>query len=76
MERGFLDILIGDVVVVCDEYSHDYEEHYFKVTSIEYEEEFINEDNPEGMRCYGEDLDCDTDDYIGVVTEGNFINIV
>lgn len=82
MSKGFLDIEVGDIVIVCDEYSHDYEEHYFKVESIEYEHGCINgELNPRGMRCYGIDLDhwneeiggYDTNDYIGVVTEGNFV---
>lgn len=80
--KGFLDIKVGDTVVVCDENGHDYEEHYFRVDSIEYEKEYVNgKENPNGMRCYGVDLDCwdeetndyNTDDYIGVVTEGNFV---
>lgn len=81
LDKGFLDIKVGDTVVVYDEYSHDYEEHYFKVESIEYDKENATETNPDGMMCYGTDLDCwneeindyDTDDYIGVVTEGNFV---
>ena len=85
MERSFLDIQVGDIVIVYDEYGHDCEQHYFKVESIEYDKEYINgEVNPKGMRCYGIDLDCwdeefqeyDTDDYIGVVTEGNFCGFV
>lgn len=82
MNKGFLDIEVGDIVIVYDEYSHDYDEHYFKVEHIEYDDEYINgEYNPKGMRCYGIDLDYWDeeeqdfigDDYIGVVTEGNFV---
>lgn len=81
MSKGFSDIKEGDIVVVYDEYGHDYEEHYFKVESIGYDDEYISKQNPKGMRCYGIDLDCwneeekdfDTDDYFGVVTEGNFV---
>jgi len=81
MSKGFLDIKVGDIIIVYDEYNHDYEEHYFRVESIEYDSENSTETNPKGMTCYGTDLDCwdeeredyDTDDYIGVVTEGNFV---
>ena len=79
--KGFIDIKVGDVVIVYDEYSRDYEEHYFKVESVEYDKINATETNPEGMVCYGTDLDCyneelgvyDTDDYVSVVTEGNFV---
>lgn len=81
MEKGFVDIKVGDVVIVYDEYNHDYIEHIFKVESIEYDNENITESNPKGMRCYGSDLCCwndeignhDNDDYIGFVTESNFV---
>ncbi len=81
-KKGFLDIKIGDVVVAFDEYGHDYAEHRIEVTSIEHYDEYINgKANPCGRRCYGIDLDCcgeesdcfDADDYIEVVTEGNFV---
>lgn len=84
MNKGFLDIQIGDIAVVYDEYGHDYEEHRVKVDCIEFEDEFINgEYNPKGMRCYGTDLNCwnegiqdyDTDEYISIVTEGNFVRV-
>jgi len=82
MKKGFQDIKVGDIVVVWDEYGHDYDEHYLKVEEIEYDNEYINgEANPKGMRCYGTDLDLwdeEAQDYIGdeyitVVTEGNFV---
>ena len=82
MSKSFLDIQVGDIIIVYDEYGHNYEEHYFKVESIEYDKENINEKtNPKGMRCYGIDLDCwnedlncyDSDNYISVVSETNFI---
>ena len=37
MHKGFLDIKVGDKVIVFDEYSHDYEEHILEVNSIEYD---------------------------------------
>ena len=75
--RIFKDIEVGDEVVVYDEYSHDYIEHIIKVDSIEYYNEFITKDNPKGMICYGTDLEEEelSDDYITVVTEGNFIRM-
>jgi hypothetical protein len=82
--RTFLDIKVGDIVIVTDEYSHDLDYHRIKVESIEYDNSLANgEDNPCGMRCYGTDLeywneetqDYDIDDYITIVTEGNFIEI-
>ena len=82
--KSFLDIKVGDIVIVYDEYSHDYSEHRLKVNSIEFDDELINGTvNPKGMRCYGTDLDYwneetqdyDGDDYITIVTEGNFVRI-
>ena len=78
MEKKFIDIKVGDKVIVCDEYSHDYNEHILKVDSIEYHEDFITETNPKGMHCFGTDLQEDEwgDDYITQVHEGNFCRIV
>ena len=74
MKKNFLDIEIGDAVVVYDEYSHDYNEHILLVDAIEYDKEYITESNPKGMVCYGADLDMEEwgDDYITQVHEGNF----
>jgi hypothetical protein len=74
MKKNFLDIEVGDKVIVCDEYSHDYEEHTLQVDSIEYDAEWATEANPKGMHCYGTDLEEEEwgDDYITQVTEGNF----
>ena len=74
--RTFKDIKVGDIVVVYDEYSHDYNEHILKVNSIEYEKEYVTEYNPNGMICYGIDLEEEWgDDYITVVTESNFVRM-
>lgn len=70
--KDFLDIKIGDKVVVYDEYKHDYDEHCIQIESIEYDECNITNTNPQGMICYGKDLDW-WDDYITNVTESNFI---
>ena len=75
--RTFKDIKVGDIVIVYDEYSHDYNEHIIKVDSIEYDKENVTENNPDGMICYGTDLEEEEwgDDYITVVTVGNFVSI-
>lgn len=75
--RTFKDIKVGDIVIVYDEYSHDYNEHVIEVESIEYDKENVTEDNPDGMICYGTDLEEEEwgDDYITVVTVGNFVSI-
>lgn len=81
MKKDFLDIKVGDIVVVYDEYNHDYDEHYIEVESVEYDDCNATETNPKGMTCYGKDLnwwndrlqDYDGDDYITNVTESNFI---
>lgn len=74
MKKDFLDIKVGDTVIVYDEYSHDYEEHLLRIDSIEYDKEYTTETNPKGMICYGTDLEEEEwgDDYITHVTEGNF----
>lgn len=74
MHKGFLDIKVGDKVIVFDEYSHDYAEHILEVNSIEYDSEWATETNPKGMHCYGTDLEEEEwgDDYVTQVHEGNF----
>jgi hypothetical protein len=78
MKEIFLDIQVGDKVIVYDEYSHDYCEHILRVDVIEWDKEYITETNPQGMHCYGTDLEEEEwgDDYITQVTEGNFCRIV
>ena len=75
--RTFKDIKVGDIVIAYDEYSHDYNEHTIQIDSIEYDKENVTEDNPDGMICYGTDLEEEEwgDDYITVVTIGNFVSI-
>lgn len=75
--ENFNDIKIGNIVIAYDEYSHDYIEHRIKIESVEHDEAYITEENPEGIVYYGIDLDRedDDDDFISVVTEGNFCGI-
>lgn len=76
MNKGFLDIKVGDVVIAYDENtSHDYLEHIIKITSIEYEKDYVTETNPNGMHCYGDDLEEEEwgDDYLTHVNEVNFV---
>lgn len=78
MEKKFLDIKVGDKVIVWDEYSHDYVEHVLEVDSIEYHEDWVTETNPKGMHCFGTDLEEEEwgDDYITQVHEGNFVGFL
>ncbi len=75
--RTFKDIQIGDIVIAYDEYSHDYNEHIIKIDSIEYDKEYATKNNPDGIICYGTDLEEEEygDDYITFVHEGNFVCI-
>ena len=74
--KSFLDIEIGDEVIVYDNYT----EHCLLVESIEYDDDYVTETNPNGKHCYGKDLtywndelqDYD-DDYVTHVWEDNFI---
>lgn len=69
-------VKVGDIVVCYDEYTHDYDEHLFKVNNIE-------EDEEGGIKLFGVDLSCVdeetneycTDEYISYVHVGNFIGI-
>lgn len=76
-EENFIDIKVGDIVIVYDDVSHDYVEHKLRIDSIEYNDENKTKSNPKGMICYGTDLDEEYfgDDYISIVTENNFIRI-
>ena len=75
------DVKVGDVVICYDEYSHDGEQHEFRVTSIEKDPLNATEGDAEGIRCYGDDLssmidgEYVDDEYIGYVHIGNFIGI-
>ena len=75
--RTFNDIKIGDIVIAYDEYSHDYNEHTIQINSVEYDKEYVTESNPDGMICYGTNLEKEEwgDDYITFVHEGNFVCI-
>ena len=73
----FADILFSDLVVVYDEYSHDYVEHVINVRSIEQDKENVTETNPEGIVAYGRDLtDQNEETMITTVTESNFVRFV
>jgi hypothetical protein len=78
MNNKFLDIHIGDKVIAFDEYSHDYVEHILRIDSIENDESYITDTNPNGVVFYGTDLEEEEwgDDYITFVHEGNFVRII
>ncbi len=73
----FFDLKVGDVALAYDEYSRDGDIHHVKITNIEYDKANVCEENPEGMTCYGEDLEKEEwgDDYVTVVTPSNFAGI-
>ena len=75
--KKYTDIKVGDIVTVFDEYAHDYLVHRIKIENIEYDEENITEDNPQGMVCYGTDMEEEEwgDDYLTVATVLNFIGV-
>lgn len=74
-KEDFLDILVGDYVIVYDEYCHDYVEHLIQISEIECDDEYITDTNPSGKVCYGDDLDYEEDsDYcVTHVNEANFV---
>lgn len=76
-KRDFLDIREGDTVIAFDDYS-TCDEHILRIDRIEYGKEWITDANPEGMVCYGTDLEEEDwgDDYITEVHEGNFVRFV
>ena len=78
MKTNFLDIEIGDIVVVYDEYAHDFLTHILKVDSVEFGDDFITEDNPDGIHFFGTDLQEEEwgDDYITQIHEGNFLRFI
>ncbi len=78
MNNNFLDIHIGDKVIVFDEYSRDYIEHILRIDSMENDEAYITDTNPNGVAFYGTDLEEEewSDDYITFVHEGNFVGII
>lgn len=74
VKKNFTDIQAGDIVICYNQYSHDYKEHRFLVTSIEKDKENITETNPEGIVLRGADLSYpdDVEMSLSNVNEGNF----
>lgn len=64
MQKEFKDICVGDIVVCDNTPDHDYETYIMKITSVERDEEWITEDNPEGIVAYGEGYTEEENDYI------------
>lgn len=81
MKKTFTDIKVGNLVVVYDEYAHDYTEHIIAIQEVETDEAYITESNPTGIKAFGRDLtvwdaqkqEYISDDYISLVHEGNFV---
>ena len=75
--KDFFDIKVGDVVIVYDNYA----EHRLLVEAVEHDDDFVTETNPDGMHCYGRDLeywndelqDYEDDDYVTHIWVDNFI---
>lgn len=77
MQKNFLGIKIGDIVICYDDMNHDYCEHELKIEGIEYDKDSITDTNPKGVKFYGTDLDEEEwgDDYLTWVTENNFCRV-
>lgn len=79
VSQKFTDVKVGDLLLAeCnpDEPGHEGCEHYFRIESIGYNTQYINEkDNPRGMYCCGTDLSFD-DEAIKKLTENKCITIV
>lgn len=75
MKKTFKDIKVGDTVTIYNEYLYDYIGHRMKVTSVEYDDEYKTETNPNGVHAYGDDLDYEEDDeeYLTHIYEENFV---
>ena len=76
--NNFLNLKVGDIVVAYDDYSsHDYNEHIIKIDSVERDKENATPTNPDGITYYGTDFEEEKwgDDYLTVVTEGNFVRM-
>ncbi len=71
-DKNFLNLEVGDVVNAYDVYNHDYPDYKIKISSVEKDEDFVTETNPEGIHYYGECLNPVSDEYITNVDEGNF----
>lgn len=71
----FFSLKVGDAIAAFDPYSRDCNIHKVAIESIEYNEENITKENPEGMTCYGRDIEEEEwgDDYLAVVTPENFL---
>lgn len=75
----FCKVNVGDICVCADEYGHDHDEHFVRVDSIEFDDEYKTETNKNGKVCYVSDIDFlkygeeDCGNEIGVMHEGNFV---
>lgn len=78
MKTNFLDIEIGDIVIVYSEYTRGLVKHILKVDSMRYDNIFITKTNPKGLHFFGTDLQKEEwgDDYITQIHEGNFLRFI
>lgn len=51
--RKLKDIKVGDIVVCDNTPDHDYETYILIIDSVEYDKEFITEENPQGILAFG-----------------------
>lgn len=64
MDRPFKRVKVGDIIVCCDPFAHDYEEYLLRVTSIETEKAEITGADEDCLVAYGEGLTKEDHDYI------------
>ena len=64
MDRPFKRVKVGDIIVCCDPFAHDYEEYLLRVTSIETEKAEITGADEDCLVAYGEGLTKEDHEYI------------
>ena len=63
-KRELKDVKVGDIFICDNSPDHDYETYILVIESVEKEEEFITEINPEGILAYGKGYTKEEDEYI------------
>lgn len=64
MDRPFKRVKVGDIIVCCDPFAHDYEEYLLRVTSVETEKAEITGAEEDCLVAYGEGLTKEDHEYI------------
>lgn len=85
MSKSFFDLKINDTIIVCDEYSGVANYHTVKINSVEDDKGYVTETNPTGRiySCTDQEyvndvgeFEAGDNEYISIVTEGNFVCVL